>query len=146
MLLGYLNGTRDTYKQVLDCWFARHPEGRGAIMSTMPVKMLLKSTTSRACALPRLFRQALLALRELTPVPIRQDGCSTAGEARAEYLWYSHRFKPHRLTYSALWRALNGRRVADLFDFDQNPLRLWTPSQIAAEVKNSTRIEGVATA
>ena len=41
-----------------------------------------------------------------------------------------------------MWRALNGRRVADLFDFDQNPLRLWTPSQIAAEVKNSTRIEG----
>ena len=142
MLLGYLNGTRDAYKQVLDCWFARHPEGRGAIMSTMPVKMLLKSTTSRACALPRLFRQALLALRELTPVPIRQDGCSTAGEARAEYLWYSHRFKPHRHTYSALWRARNGRRVADLFDFDQNPLRLWTPRQIAAEVSNSTRVEG----
>ena len=141
MLLGYLDGTRDAYKQVLDCWFARHPEGRGAIMSTMPVKMLLKSTTHRACALPRLFRQALLALRELTPVPIRHDGCSTAGEARAEYLWYSHRFKPHRHTYSALWRALNGRRVADLFDFDQSPLKLWTPRQIAAEVSNSTRIE-----
>ena len=75
-------------------------------------------------------------------MPIRQDGCATAGEARAEYLWYSHRFKPHQHTYSALWRALSGRRVADLFDFDQNPLRLWTPRQIAAEVSNSTRVEG----
>ena len=36
---------------------------------------------------------------------------------------------------------MNGRRVADLFDFDQNPLKLWTPRQIAAEVSNSTRIE-----
>ena len=44
-MLRYLDATRGDYKYVLDCWFARYPEGRSAVFSTMPTLDLTKSIT-----------------------------------------------------------------------------------------------------
>ena len=142
MLLGYLDGTRDAYKQVLDCWFARHPEGRGAILSTMPIKQLTKSTTQRVCALPALFTQALASLRELRPEPRRVQGCASQDEAKAEYLWYSLRFKPHSRRFECLWRHLNGRRIGDTIDHGRLPPKFWHEKRIADYIRSGVRTEG----
>ena len=59
IMLKYLSGTTSKWKLVLDQWFARYPEERGAVFSLMNTTWLTKSLTNRPTALPNIFKQAL---------------------------------------------------------------------------------------
>ena len=65
-LLGYCDPTKGAWKDVLDHWIGgRFEEGRGVIFTTTPIKSIVSSETGRASQLPRFWRKALEALREL---------------------------------------------------------------------------------
>ena len=57
----YMDATRGPWKQLLDLWLARFPEGKGTIFTTRPVKELIKSTTQRRRFLPDFWVRAVKA-------------------------------------------------------------------------------------
>ena len=61
----YRDASRGEWKSLLDAWFARFPEGRGAVYTSRSVKELTASTTGRASSLPAFWVSALSALREI---------------------------------------------------------------------------------
>ena len=103
-LFRYLDATRGLYKQVLDAWFSRYHEGRGAILTTIPIRDLCKSTTNRLSALPKFWRQALSDLRSLTLERARPNCCTSADEARAMPVWTNPLFKVCACAHVEHWR------------------------------------------
>ena len=66
-LFQYCNGRSMQWKGILDWWFAKFYENRGAVFSTIPPSDLFKSRkVGRASCLPLFYRRALKHLRELT--------------------------------------------------------------------------------
>ena len=102
-LLKYMDGSRGEWKFLLDAWFARHPEGRGAIFSTLPANKLVTSTTYRQGALPRFWVHALQALREL-PLTKADPRRWTLPDARAHPVWYSPIFSVKNKLLMRAWR------------------------------------------
>ena len=130
VILKYLDGTRSSWKSMLDAWFASTTEGRGAVFSTMPATSLLKSTGTRELALPSIFRQALHAFRELPFEKATEGKFTCQDEARSEPLWTSRLFTiSHRARdYYQTWRAeAETNRISDLFTPEGE---LWTNQEI----------------
>ena len=106
------------WKGVLDWWFGRYQEGRGAVFTTIPTRDLIKSRVAgRASRLPAFYRRALKHLRETTLVPIKPGQYISQEEAQAEPLWTSRRFELSDRSRADKWRfELTLNRVRDLID------------------------------
>ena len=123
-LFRYNDGTQDDWKHVLDHWFDRYQEGRGAVFSTIPISDLTKSTTGRVSGLPPFFKAALTHLRLLKPTPISSDKYTSQDEARAEPPFTSQRIHIRNRKYGDQWRhELTLNRIQDMIDPDTNELR-----------------------
>ena len=117
-LYQYCNGRSMPWKDVLDWWFGRYHEGRGAVFTTIPIKDLTKSRLlGRASRLPTFYRRALRHLREQELVPVKLGQYTSHAEAQAEPLWTSHRIHLSDRSMSDKWRyELTMNRVRDMID------------------------------
>jgi len=114
-ILKYLDAARGDWKLLLDRWFAREVEGRGAVLSTLGEKEMCKSASQRNCCLPKFWKDALHAIRTLKLLPLWELK-TTPENARAHPIWFSplRTWPPHRL--DKIWREkLEYRRVGDAF-------------------------------
>jgi hypothetical protein len=141
-LFQYCNGRSMAWKPVLDWWFAKLPEGRSAVFSTIPMKRLIASRR-RGCesALPPFYRNALSYLRETKMIPVQQDLFLNPQEVRADSLWYSPRFTIRNTNHADTWRDMFGlHTVGDLINpFTGSP---YTFRQIRTRIINTLRVEG----
>ena len=125
----YLDTTEGDYKYILDLWFARYYEGRGAVATTMPVKDLTKSLTYRPSSLPKFWVAALQDFRSLTIDKARIHECLSQEEAKAIPVWWSPLFKVKSRAYINTWRDyIRVVRVRDLIHPRQN--RVYTHNEI----------------
>jgi hypothetical protein len=125
----YLDPTAGDYKFILDAWFARYHEGRGAVATTMPTKDLTKSLTYRPSALPKFWTTALLDYRALTIDKTRTQECLSQEEAKAMPVWWNPLFKVKSRAYIDTWRDyIKVVRVRDLIYPRQN--RVYTHDEI----------------
>ena len=118
-LLEYCDATRGAWKDVLDHWIGgRFEEGRGVIFSTTPLKTLVSSTTGMESQLPKFWRRALEAVRELgmdlaTPRSMGRDS------ARGLPMWSNPLFSLPKLKTMRVWRdVLELRTVKDTMKED----------------------------
>ena len=103
------------WKFVLDQWFARYQEGRGAVFSTVPIASLIAPIGRRKSSLPRFFKFALRSLRALPLRPVRPGAYTCLDEVRAEPFWTSHRITVRDRVRADHWRFdLQLNRVQDL--------------------------------
>jgi hypothetical protein len=102
-LLKYLDDSDSTWKNILDCWFARTSLGRAAVLSSIPIKTLIQSMRGNI-ALPTFWRQALAALREL---PLTLTNLSKDG-ALSQPIWDNLHFPPPRISQLHIdrWESL----------------------------------------
>lgn len=141
-LFRYCAAGEPPYKSVLDQWFARYQEGRGAVFSSLPTRELTRSLGERRSRLPHFFRFALKSLRELQLVPV-SAGYTCPDEAKAEPFWNSLRFSPRRTERGDSWREkLCLNRVQDLIDLDNR--RPYTCEEIDKWLKGNLRTDGKA--
>ena len=125
----YLDTTEGDYKYILDLWFARYYEGRGAVATTMPVKDLTKSLTYRPSSLPKFWVAALQDFRSLTIDKARIHECLSQEEAKAIPVWWSPLFKVKSRAYINTWRDyIRVVRLRDLIHPRQN--RVYTHNEI----------------
>ena len=119
-MLRYLDATLSEYKPILDVWLARGTMGRGAVCSTAPVRLLLKSATpGQRSGLPAFWRVALRTFRELKLTPADPTRCTTCDEAKAEPFWVSLRFRISNTSYKHAWlNTLELKRLQDTHDTD----------------------------
>ena len=117
-LFQYCNGRSMGWKKVLDWWFCKFHEGRGAVFSSIPPKDLIASRISgRESRLPTFFRRALHHLRELPMAPVKGARVRTKEEATAEPLWVSPRIDLSHIRHPSFWRkTLSINKVGDLVD------------------------------
>lgn len=128
------------YKHLLDQWFGRFQEGRGAVFSTIPVAALTAPIGTRRSALPRFFKFALRSLRSLTMSPVKPGAYTCLDETRAEPLFTSHRIKLSNTSRGDNWRhELTLNRVQDLI----NPHRheVYSDASIRRYVRGAFTIE-----
>jgi len=113
----YLDPTRGEYKLVLDQWFARFPEGRGAVLTTMNTNDLTKATTSGVrSGLPRFWKLALRDTRTLCLERMHPGQCLNAQEAQAMPLWHNPLFHITSRLFIQNWREhLDINLVRDTF-------------------------------
>ena len=121
IILHYLDGSRSSWKYVLDEWYSRTPEGRGVVFSTTPTPGITTSTSRRAAALPAVFKQALLSFREIPFEKISTGEFLSPEEARAEPAWCSRLFTLRTTDLYKTWRSkaelnriqdfINGTRI-----------------------------------
>ena len=140
-LFQYCNGRSMAWKLVLDWWFRKFHEGRGAVFSTIPAKELIASRVQgRKSCLPAFFKHALNHLRELPLAPVKGSRVRSKEEAMAEPLWFSPRIDMSHIRHSPFWRktiALN--TVGDLIDPFSGQVRSdeWIKRRIRAKAKVS---------
>ena len=117
-LFQYCNGRSMGWKKVLDWWFGKFQEGRGAIFSTIPTKDLIASRLpGKASCLPAFYREALHHLRELHLTPTKPNRVTSREEAQGELLWTSPRLDLSWTRYPGIWRRTLGiNSVTDLID------------------------------
>ena len=117
-LFQYCNGRSMAWKQVLDWWFCKFHEGRGAVFSNTPAKELIASRVpGRQSCLPTFFRRALHHLRELPLAPAKGARVRSKEEAMAEPLWVSPRLDMSHVRHPSFWRkTLSINTVGDLID------------------------------
>ena len=128
VIISYLDGSRSSWKLVLDEWYSRTPEGRGAVFSTTPTYGLTCSLTRRKSALPALFKHALNSFREIPFEKATPGAFLSQDEARAEPAWCSNLFQLKNLNYYQTWRvAAEFNRVQDFLTPDNE---LWSNEQI----------------
>ena len=115
-LFRYCDSTRGQYKDVLDQWFARYHEGRGAMFTTLKESELTKSLTYRPSALPRFWKLALADLRTLTIDRIYPNRCISTEEARAMPVWDNPLYTIAHRMFVDSWRfELTLNSVKDSF-------------------------------
>ena len=125
VLFQYADGSIQEWKFVLDWWFDRYNEGRGAIFSTIPIANLINRGEGKRSRLPAFFKYALRSLRELPIVPVSPGRFIDSEEARAEPFWTSPRFKVSDTSHADQWRfELTLNRIRDFIDPSTN--RPWT--------------------
>ena len=118
-LFRYMDARQEPWKQVLDQYFARYQEGRGAIFTTIPVAEMCKSLSGRARTLPKFFVFALRSLREIKIEPTEPGWYQSTAEARAEPPWTSQRITLTDTSLSDVCRFdMQFNRVQDLWDFE----------------------------
>ena len=139
LLYQYNEAGEPPYKSVLDQWFGRYQEGRGAVFSTLPYKELVRPLGHRKGRLPGIFRYALRSHRQLRLVPV-DAGYVSKEEARAEPLWNSHRVTLTRTVRGDSWRDLNLNRVQDLIDF--TVMRPYTTRRIRDQLVSELETDG----
>jgi hypothetical protein len=117
-LFQYNNGRSMPWKGVLDWWFGKFHEGRGAVFTTIPPSDLTKSRArGRASRLPTFYRRALRHLREAKLVPIKPNHYTSHAEAQAEPVWTSPRIEISDRSMAEKWRyELTLNSVLDLID------------------------------
>ena len=118
-LLSYCDATQGSWKAVLDHWLgSRFEEGRGVIFSTTPLKVLTSSSTGRESQLPRFWRKALEALRELN-FELEMPGKISQAGALSLPFWSNPLFSVPDLRTKRVWRdTLELRTVKDTFKED----------------------------
>ena len=112
-ILKYRDASRGDWKLLLDAWFARTEEGRGAPFTQIARSKLTASTTQRRCALPKFWVQALKAVRIVPLVrahPMRWE----TEEARGNPIWGNPAFGI-RVAREAMWRRRNALTIKDAF-------------------------------
>lgn len=125
VLFQYADGTCQEWKRVLDWWFDRFNEGRGAIFSTIPTVDLINRRQGRRSRLPEFFKFALRSLRELPIRPVSEGRFIDADEARAEPLWTSPRLHVTNAAHADQWRyELTLNRLRDFID--PTTVKPWT--------------------
>ncbi|MDC0525513.1 reverse transcriptase domain-containing protein [bacterium] len=142
-LFHYIGPGEPLYKTVLDAWFARTTEGRGAIFSTLPVKELTRPLGQRQSKLPHFFSYALRCLRELTStlVPTGPGPYISPDEAKAEPFWSSMRINVRCRDRGNSWRDdIQLHRVQDLIDHDRNAP--CTEERMEAEYEEALETDG----
>ena len=141
-LYQYNNGRSMPWKGVLDWWFGRYQEGRGAVFTTIPTRDLIKSRVAgRASRLPAFYRRALKHLRETTLVPIKPGQYISQEEAQAEPMWTSRRFELSDRSRADKWRfELTLNRVRDLVDPTTG--EVWTDARKRRFIQNSLDVQG----
>ena len=117
-LFQYNNGRSMAWKGVLDWWFNKFQEGRGAVFSTIPTKHLTASRAQgRASRLPLFYKRALSHLRELKLIPVQVGEFTSQAEAQAEPMWTSPRISLTNRSYAEMWRyEMENNRLQDLID------------------------------
>ena len=121
MLFQYADGSRQEWKRVLDWWFDRFHEGRGAIFSTIPTVDLIHRRRGKRSRLPEFYRFALRSLRELPIRPVQPGRFVDSDEARAEPLWTSPRLRVTNSAHADQWRfELTLNRLRDFIDPNTN--------------------------
>jgi hypothetical protein len=140
-LFQYCNGRSMQWKGILDWWFAKFYENRGAVFSTIPPSDLFKSRkVGRASCLPLFYRRALKHLRELTLIPIREAQYTSQEEAQAEVLWTSPRIHITNSHLSDKWRFdLTLNRVNDLIDPFTGDV--WSDNKMRRFIEQALRVE-----
>ena len=140
VLYKYAGPGEPPYKTVLDTWFKRTTEGRGAIFSTLPVSELTRPLGERKGALPHFYRFALKAVRELKIVPVA-SGYLNENEATAEPFFTSHRIDVSSTVRGNSWRdKMDLDRVHDIIDF--STLQPYSDIMIRRFVRERLRVEG----
>ena len=121
VLFQYADGSIQEWKLVLDWWFDRFNEGRGAIFSTIPTVNLINRRQGKRSRLPAFFKYALRSLRELPIVPVSAGRFIDPDEARAEPFWTSPRLKVSTRSHADQWRfELTLNRIRDFIDPSTN--------------------------
>ena len=111
LILRYLDPTKGPWKDVLDAWFTRDPcHGRGATMSTLHIKELIKSTTGRAPKLPKFYKRAVAEIRTLGLEPTAN--ALTRDGARNIPLWDSPSFPSPGGKMAEAWISIGLTKVA----------------------------------
>ena len=140
-LLTYPDARDMQWKKVLDWWWDKFQEGRGAIFTTLRMSSLCSSRMAgRQSKLPKFFRYALKNLRELKLVPIRPGEFISSDEARAEPAWVSHRVHFTDKTMQLKWRyELEFNRLQDMI----NPItgKLFSDSMIRKYLHSALKVE-----
>ena len=98
----YMDATRGPWKQLLDLWLARFPEGKGTIFTTRPVKELIKSTTQRRRSLPDFWVRAVKDLKAL-PLSKAYPEKWDRDDARAHPIWHSPVFNMKHRDFIQSW-------------------------------------------
>ena len=141
-LFQYNNGREMAWKDVLDWWFDKFQEGRGAVFSTIPIHSMVASRREGAASkLPVFFRRALRHLRELPIVPVTPGAFVSQDEARAEPLWTSPRVHVSNRAHAHEWRFhLTLNRLQDLIDPWTG--ELYSQNKIKRYIEAAFRVEG----
>ena len=142
-LFHYVGPGEPLYKTVLDEWFARTTEGRGAVFADVPIRELTRPLGERKGRLPRFFAYALRSLRELTPrmVPVGPGPYISMDEAKAEPFFTSLRIKVRNRARGNNWRDdLSLNRVQDLIDRDTSAP--YTEAQMEAQYEQDLETDG----
>jgi len=144
ILIRYLDASTGDWKLLLDAWLARTPEGRGAILTTYTIGDLTRSNSYRVTHLPRIYHNAINALRKLTPIPMRAGEVTTKEEGRAEPLWESLRIKMGTFTrrHKEMWReTFDTNTVGDIIDHSTGTCILTAQEAIDGWVMPTGRID-----
>ena len=141
-LFQYANGSSMPWKHVLDWWFAKFPEGRGAIFSSIPTQSLIASRNKGTqSSLPKFYKNALRYLREVELVPVQPGKFLHPNEAWAEPLWSSPRIKLSNPNFRDTWQQeLRIRTIGDMVDpFTGSP---YTIRKVKSKIRQALRVEG----
>ena len=127
---------------MLDWWFAKFPEGRGAIFTTIPAQRLVASRCKGSqSSLPKFYKNALRYLREIKMVPVKPGEFLHPNEAWAEPLWTSPRIDLSNPNFRDTWHhELHTRTIGDMIDpFTGNP---YTIRKVKSRIRQALRVEG----
>ena len=134
----YVDPTQGEWKSLLDSWWARFNEGRGAVFTTIDENSLCRSTGSHKECLPKFWRAALGAVRELGIHKI--SGKWDRDDARAYPVWTGPLFDISQRTHVTSWREeLELNTVKDAFWVSKQ--KEYTKSEIYSYFYNKLETE-----
>jgi exonuclease III/sulfur relay (sulfurtransferase) DsrC/TusE family protein len=137
-ILYYLDASKGRYKLLLDRWFDRENEGRGIVLSSCKRESLISSANYSLSKLPKFWKDALKAIRELELNPIEnpsEDGI------RSQPVWNNPALNIPRFKLEREWR--NKMHLYTLKDFiNPETGRIYSREAIIEYVKNTYKIEG----
>ena len=136
-ILNYLDATRGPWKDILDRWFAREAEDRGAVLTTIRPKDLCKSAGCLESQLPGFWRAALNSIREL-PLTPAQPSFSIDG-ARCQPVWSNPNFEL-KSQFEQVWREK--LQTVTIKDFITEDGTAWTRREINEYVEKKLHLEG----
>lgn len=111
-ILNYLNARKALWKHGLDAWVCRTGLGRGAVLSTIPTKVLTGSIRGNP-ALPVFWKEAIANFRKLDIQPsfLTREG------ALSQPIWHNPHIPPPgvRAPWARLWEALHTNVIHNVF-------------------------------
>ena len=104
------------------------------------VKDLTKPIGTRASAIPKFWKEALIAIRKLKLVQYKPDEMKPA-DALAHPIWHSPLFNIREKHFDTLWReSLEMRTMRDCLNLDEK--REYTLAEIEAYIRGKLQCEG----